>query len=82
MDPNNPLADREKSLENQWIKNKECVATPQSPWPATVENEPIANSRIDSRWPKTGLRKLQKGRKIRVKVSRADKQSSERLVPK
>ncbi|KAK6851048.1 hypothetical protein PG995_009683 [Apiospora arundinis] len=23
MDPNNPLADREKSLENQWIKNKE-----------------------------------------------------------
>lgn len=28
MDPNNPLADREKSLENQWIKNKECVSSP------------------------------------------------------
>lgn len=23
MDPNNPLADREKALENQWIREKE-----------------------------------------------------------
>jgi len=26
MDPNNPLADREKALENQWIREKEYVA--------------------------------------------------------
>lgn len=73
MDPNNPLADREKSLENQWIKNKECVVAPGF---TTVAIEIIANSRLDSKWPRTRPHKLRKGRKTKAKDSRVDKQSS------